>query len=170
MAFIPIPSTSINVGKALKKELFDAVKSSLDDHENRINSLAVGASPIEVFNFPVLNASSAGSLTGLTYFRATSAFNLALVQIEIFEKGIITSGILSVDVKKNTSLNSVGMTSVLTVQPSIDFSTASDYAISSGTLDPLNQSIAQGDVLRLDVTSLPSIPLGKFRVLVYGTL
>lgn len=170
MAFIEIPPALIEVGKALKKEIFDAIKASLDDHENRINSLAVGASPIVVFDNTILNASSAGSLTGLNYFRAASGFNISLVQLEIFEKGGITSGILSIDVKKGSSLDGTGMTSVLTVQPSIDFSIASDYDVATGTLDTLNQSVLQGDVLRLDVTSLPSTPLGKFRVLVYGTL
>lgn len=170
MAFIEIPASVIEVGKAIKKEIFAAIKSSLDDHENRINALSVGASPIEIFNFPVLNALSANSLTGLTYFRSTTAFNISLVQVEIFEKGGITSGLLSIDVKKGPTLDGAGMVSVLTSQPVVDFATASDYDIETGILDPLNQSVSQGEVLRLDVTSLPSTPLGKFRVLVYGSI
>lgn len=170
MAFIEIPPALIEVGKALKKEIFDAIKASLDDHENRINSLAVGASPIVVFDNTILNASSAGSLTGLNYFRAASGFNISLVQLEIFEKGAITSGIVSFDIKKGNSLDDADLSTVLTVQPSIDFATASDYDIATGTLDPLEQSVTQGQVIRLDITSLPSIPLGKFRVLVYGSV
>jgi hypothetical protein len=170
MAYIEIPSTAIEVGKATRKEIFDAIKSSLDEHENRINALAVGATPIEVFNFPVLNASSASSLTGLTYYRAITSFSISLVQIEIFEKGIIDSGSLSIDIKKGSSLDGSTMESVLTSQPVINFLTASDYAVATAVLDPLKQSVVQGQVLRLDVTSLPSIPLGKFRVLVYGSI
>jgi len=170
MAYSEIPSSSIQVGKAIKKELFQTIRDNFIDHEARIASLALGAAPIEVFNFPILNASSANSLTGLTYYRALSSFNLSTVQIEIFEKGIISSGILSVDVKKGPSLDDTGMVSVLTSQPTINFATAADYDIATGVLDPVNQLVLQGEILRLDVTSLPSIPLGKFRVLVYGNI
>jgi hypothetical protein len=169
MAFLSIPISWLNVGKALKKELFQRISDNLEDHEVRINALSLGASPIEVFNFPILNASSAPSFTGLTYYRATSSFTLSTVQLEIFDKGGISSGIVSVDVKVSNGLGGV-FNSVLTVQPSIDFSTASDYDIATGTLDPLYQSVAAGDVLRLDVTSLPIVTLGKFRILVYGNI
>jgi len=170
MAYSEIPSSSIEVGKAIKKELFRRIRDNFIDHEARISSLALGAAPIEVFNFPILNASSASSLTGLTYYRALSSFTLSTVQIEIFEKGIVTSGVLSIDVKKGPSLDGAGMTSVLTSQPVINFATASDYATATGVLDTANQLVLQGEVLRLDVTALPSIPLGKFRVLVYGNI
>jgi hypothetical protein len=170
MAYQEIPESSINVGKPVKKELWTRVRNSLIDHENRINSLAVGASPIEVFNFPILNASSAQSLTGLTYYRALSSFSVSLVQVEIFEKGFISSGILSIDIKKGNSLDPSGFTSILTTPPAIDFSTASDYDISQGVLDSNEQSVVQGQILRLDVTALPTTTLGKFRVLVYGNI
>jgi hypothetical protein len=170
MAYTPIPESSIQVGKALKKELFQAVRDSLIDHESRINSLALGAAPIEVFNFPILNASSAGSLTGLTYYRALSGFSVTTVQVEIFDKGIVTSGTLSIDVKKGTSLDGATFESILTSQPAIDFSTAADYDIATGVLDVTKQSVLAGEVLRLDITNLPAIPLGKFRVLVFGQI
>jgi hypothetical protein len=170
MAFIEIPPALIEVGKSLKKEIFDAIKSSLDDHENRINSLAVGSAPIEIFNVTILNASSAASLTGLTFYRAPTSFNISLVQVEIFEKGGITSGTLAIDIKKGVDLDDANLSTVLTSPPVIDFSTASDFDIETGVLDTNEQSVAQGEVIRLDVTSLPSTPLGKFRVSVYGSL
>jgi hypothetical protein len=170
MAFIEIPPALIEVGKSLKKEIFDAIKSSLDDHEARINAISVGSAPIEIFNVTILNASSAASLTGLTFYRAPTSFNISLVQVEIFEKGAISSGTLSIDIKKGISLDDADLSTVLTTQPAIDFSTASDFDIETGVLDTDEQSVLQGEVVRLDVTSLPSIPLGKFRVSVYGTL
>jgi hypothetical protein len=170
MAYVELPSSIIAVGKALKKEIFSNFRNSLIDHEARIASLAIGANPIEIFNFPILNASSAQSLTGLSYYRATSSFNISTVQIEIFQKGFVLTGTLSIDIKKGTSLDGATMTSVLTTQPSIDFSTANDYDIASGVLDGSNQLVSQGDVIRLDVTSLPLTPLGSFRVLVYGNI
>jgi len=170
MAYTPIPETSIQVGKSLKKELFQAIRDSLIDHESRIGALALGSAPIEIFNFDVLNASSARSLTGLAYYRAMAGFTISKVQIEIFEKGIVTSGNLEVDIKKGTSLDPTTFSSVLTTLPNINFSLYPDYSTVSGVLDTQKQDVLAGEVLRLDITNLPAIPLGKFRVLVYGQI
>lgn len=170
MAFTSIPGSLIQIGSALKKELFDIIKQDLDDLDGRVNALSLGAAPIEVFNIDVLNATSSLSLTGLLHHEALSAFTITEVKIQIFETGLITSGILSIDVKKGTSPDDLTMVSVLTTQPSINFATAVNYQSSVGVLNVANQSVAQGNILRLDVTSLPSTPLGKFRVLVYGVI
>ena len=53
MAFVTIPSTLIEVGKAVKKELFQTIKDNLDDHESRISGLAGGANKIQVFEYNV---------------------------------------------------------------------------------------------------------------------
>lgn len=170
MAYTLIPESAINVGKAIKRELLTSIRDSLIDHEARISALALGAAPVEVFNAPILNASSATSLTGIMYYRALTNFTLSTVQVEIFEKGIVTSGTLAIDVKKGPSLDGAGMSTVLTSLPSINFATATDYDIATGVLDSVGQVVSQGDVLRVDVTSLPALPLGKFRVLVYGEI
>lgn len=169
MAYSALPSSWYDVGKALKRQLFQRLATNIEDHESRINLLSLGASPIEVFDFPVLNASSSNSLTGLTYFQAKTSFIVSTVQLQIFEKGIISSGVVGIDVLKSSTLGGI-YTTILTTPPSINFSTASDYELSSATLDPAEQSVAQGEYLRLDVTSLPAVTLGKFRVLVYGNV
>lgn len=170
MAYIEIPEGLINVGKAIKREIFSLIRDDLIDHENRITELSQNAAPVEVFNTLLLNASSAKTLTGVTFYRAVSPFILSTVQIEIFSKGLITSGQLTVDVRR--SVNGLGgtFTSVLSTLPTIDFATDPDYKIATGILSTTNQVIAQGDILRLDVVNLPSTPLGKFRVLVYGNV
>jgi hypothetical protein len=170
MAYTELPLAIIAVGKAIKREIFTNIRSSLIDHETRITSLSLNTAPIEVWNNTILNASSASTLTGLDYYRAASSFTLSRVEIQIFEKGLVTSGTLSVDIEKGNTMDAASMTSVLSVQPSIDFATASNYAIATGTLNVANQSVTAGQFLRLDVTSLPTIPLGQFRVLVYGTI
>jgi hypothetical protein len=170
MAFTSIPSSLVAVGKSVKTELFSYIKDNFDDHESRLSALSIGSSPIEIFNFPVLNASSATTLTGLTYYRAVTAFSVSSVQIEIFEKGGIVSGSLTVDVKKSTAGLGGTFTSILTVQPTLNFASISDYATNAGTLNGALQSINSGDYLRLDVTALPTVPLTRFRVFVYGTI
>jgi hypothetical protein len=170
MAFITIPPSLIQIGSALKKELFDLIKDNLDDLDSRVNALSLGAAPVEIFNFDVLNASSASTLTGLIHHEALSAFTITEVKIQLFETGGITSGTLSIDVKKGPTPDDLTMVSVLTTQPSINFLTAVNYQTATGVLDPAEQAVAQGEILRLDITSLPSTPLGKFRVLVYGVI
>lgn len=170
MAYEEITEEEIKVGKAVKKEIFRKTRNSLIDHENRITSLSLGAAPIVIFNSDVQNASSARSLTGFAYWRSYVAFTLSTVMIQIFQKGIVTSGILSVDIKKGPTPDDGTMVSMLTTLPQINFATAPDYASAVGIINPSNQAILVNDILRFDVTSLPSIPLGKFRILVYGNI
>lgn len=51
MAFTPINDTEIEVGKPLKQGLFQKIKDSLDDHEDRIESINAavsGSRPLEL--------------------------------------------------------------------------------------------------------------------------
>ena len=168
MAFVTIPSGDIDVGDPLKKDLFDKIKSNEDDLDSRVTSLEGGAGKVEVFNFPVVNASSASTLTGLSYWRASAAFTLIDAKVAIFEKGSLT-GTLEMDIKKNTSLDAVGMTTVFTTKPSIAIAGASDYDESTNAVFDSGQiSVAVGDYLRLDMTALPSPVIGKFYVFLIG--
>jgi hypothetical protein len=168
--FTPFIPSEYAVGKAVKKELWRKVADNFTNHEDRIAALSLGAAPIEVFNLDILNASSAGSFTGLLHHEAIGSVTITKVAIRIFEKGIVTSGVLEMDVKKGTSLDDLSMTSIMTTKPAINFATASDFDESVGVINPVQQTVAPGEFLRLDITSLPTIPLGKFRVLVYGVI
>lgn len=170
MAYEEILASEIEVGKAVKKELWRKTRNSLIDHEQRIAALSLGAAPVEVFNLDIANASSSASLTGVVNYKAITNFTVNLVEVQIFEKGGITSGFLTIDVKKNTSLDDLGMTSILTTLPSINFSLFPDYSSSAGILNPALQTVVAGEFLRLDITSLPITPLGRFRVVVYGVI
>lgn len=169
MAYIEIPESLTGIGKPFKKELADKIRNNFIDHEARLQGLTLGSAPIVVFNDVVVNASSASTFTGLAHFRASSAFSVSLVQIGIFTKGSIVSGTVSVDIKKAATLAGPWV-SILTSQPTINFATAVDYDTATGILDGSNQTVAQGDYLRLDVTALPSVTLGKFTLLVYGNI
>jgi len=168
MAFTTIPSALINVGKAIKKEIFSYVKDNFDDHETRINSLEGGANRVEVFNNTVLLGSISSTYTGIVFYEAQTAFTLTGAKVSIFETGSISSGTLEIDFKKNSSPDDTGMASIFTTKPSIDFTTASDYEESSNqVLDGTKTSISIGDFIRFDITSLP-VGLGKLRIVLYG--
>jgi hypothetical protein len=170
MAFVPIASGEIEVGKAVKKELFQKIKDNLDDLDFRVAALGASSGIIEVFNVSISNASSASSLTGLIDYRAPINFSLAQVRLEIYETGSLSSGLLEIDILKGPSPDTAGLTSIFTTLPSINFATAADYDFSNGVLDSTQQAVTAGEFLRLDITSLPAQTLGSFRVLAYGVV
>jgi hypothetical protein len=169
MAFSTITSTQIEIGKAVKKELWDKVKANEDDLDSRLVAQESGGSVIELVNQDIINASSAGSLTGLFYYKATYDFTVTSVQVQIYEKGIISSGSVTLDVLKSATLGGT-YTSVLSVLPTINFATASDYDSNSGTLNPTYQDILTDEVLRVDITALPATAIGRFRIIITGAL
>jgi hypothetical protein len=170
MAFEVISSSEIEVGDPLKKELFNKIKNSLDDHESRMNAVETGLSKVVVFNFPITNATSASTFTGLTYFEAAFPFTITACEIRIYEKGSLT-GALEIDVKKSTTgMDSADYTSIFTTKPKITLASASDYDRSTNQAFNVSMTtLSAGDTLRLDVTEMPSGGvMGKFKILLYG--
>lgn len=170
MAFNSIPSESIKVGSATKKELFDKIKNSLDDLDLRINGLETTSSKVPVMKFYVLNGSSFNSATGLYYYESNQAFTITDAYVQIFEKGSL-AGTFEIDIQKSiTDLNGTSFSSIFTTKPSIDFTTATDYSKSTNQVfDPLKVSMLPNQYLRLDITQAPtSGVMSKFLVTVYG--
>jgi hypothetical protein len=126
-----------------------------------------GSSPIiEIFNTTVVMSTNSATLTGIAYFKAPQAMTVLSVIMQIYDKGTIVTGSLTLDLKKNTTPDMVGMTSIFTVLPTTDFSINANYASSTGTLNG-TISLASGDWLRLDLISIPT-GLGKFYIQVFG--
>jgi hypothetical protein len=168
MSFVTIPSSWITAGKSVKKELLDLIKSDLDDHETRIVALSAGSGPALLFNEDICNVSSSLTLTGVLYYKAIANAQITKAQIQIYTKDGISSGLLEFDLKKSSTLGGT-YTSIFTTKPSINYATASTYASNDGVLNA-GQSILQDDIIRLDITNVPTGVITKFRVMVYGTL
>lgn len=172
MAYVSIPSSLRQVGKATRKELFDQIHDNLEDLNTRSTVLEGNAGKIIVFSEIVLNASSLGSggtITGLDMYRAAANFTLTDAKVWIFTKGSLT-GTLEIDVQVSSSADFTSSVSVFTTNPSIDYSTASDYDESSNSVfDNTNKEISAGDYIRLDVSELPANgTLGKFGIYLIG--
>lgn len=170
MAYNPILDAELDVGDALKKELFDKIKGNINDHEDRLADIETGARKVEVFKSLVLNASSASTLTGLMYYVADDDFTLTSATVTIFEKGSLT-GALEIDLKKSvTDLDGTSFTTVFTTKPKITLASVANYATSNNQVFDNGQvSIQAGDFIRFDVTQMPaSGVLGKFLLNVYG--
>lgn len=145
----------------INKTLKDAIQ------DGDIGGGGGGGGIVEVFNHVVSIGSSAPTLTGLSYFMAPTPFNITSVRLLVYSKGAIVSGFLEIDIKKNTTPDSVGMTSILTTKPIINFSTDPDYTLNSGVI--ATPAVSNNNFLRLDVTSIPTGWVGQFQVLVYGS-
>lgn len=125
-----------------------------------------GGGSTEVFNTEIIVGAGAATITGLLHFRSPSAKTISSVVVTLYEKNGIASGTLEVDLKKNSSPDDVGMSSIFSVKPSFDFSLAADYSSSSGTLS--TSSLSTGDFLRIDLTSIPSAWRGVVHVSCYA--
>lgn len=166
--FQPILDSWVQVGKALIREMFLRIKNNFNDHESRINTLEFSAVRLTVFNDDVIINSNSITYTGVAFFSSPFDFILQSAEVQLLGKGGITTGTLEIDFKKNTSPSDVGMASVFTTRPSINFATATEFEVSTNQVfDGLQSQINIGDVIRFDITSLPS-GLGKFRIVLIG--
>lgn len=170
MAFNPISSLAIAVGKAIKAELWSLVKNNFDDHETRINSIETTSTKIPIIKFYALNASSFSTATGLYYWESNDNFTITSAYVQIFEKGTL-AGTFEIDIKKSTTnLDDPSFTSIFTTKPSIAFASASDYDKSTNQVfDASKINIVSGNYLRFDITQMPnSAVMSKFLITVYG--
>jgi hypothetical protein len=166
MAFNNLTNTEIEVGEPVKKELFSKIQESLADLDSRATALEGGSGAIDIFNNDVFIGTNPIT-TGVAYWEAPFDLTLTECAIQIFARGVVTTGTLTIDIKKNSTPNPTGMTSVFTSAPTINMASVSDYARATGTFNPSNQSITQGQILRFDITSLPT-NLTAFRIILKG--
>lgn len=168
MAFTTIDPNTIEIGDALRKDLFDLIKSNMDDLDSRITALGTGAGKVSLINTDIaIGSNDDGFLTGALHVEVIQNCSITEGAIQLFLKSPATSGSLTVDVKKNTTTNPSGFNSVFTSAPTLDFTTATDYQRATGTVNPATQALVVGDILRVDITGLPT-GLQKFRVVLVG--
>lgn len=171
MPFTTIPSSLIEVGKAITRTLFSTyIKDNLDDLDSRVSSVEASASKIVIFDELVINASGLGStITGLDVYRVQSSIDMTDVKVGIFEKGSFT-GNLEIDIKVSSNTDFSSAVSIFTTKPRIVYSTASSYDESNNAvLNGTTKALTEGDYLRLDVTEMPAGgTLGKFTIYAIG--
>ena len=140
MAYTPLTSTEIEVGKATKKELFTKIQNNEDDFNTRIGNLEGSAAKVIVFNEPVLNSTPADTLTNFVWYRAEFAFSLIDAKVIAGEIGGRT-GDLEMDVLISPTRDPSSGVSVFTTKPSIDYGLASDYDESSNAVFDTNNKV-----------------------------
>ncbi len=104
MAFVNIVSSLYEVGKAIKKDLFEKIVLNQADINTRTQTLEQGASKVVIWDDRVILTNPGASLTGWDLWKAPAEFTLLDAKVGIFlESGI--SGILEMDVQKSPDLD-----------------------------------------------------------------
>jgi hypothetical protein len=168
MAFTTLAQALIAVGQPLKKLIFQTLKDNQDFIEARVTSVEASTNKIMFFDGVISNAATYATATGLIFHRVQAAIDVTDCKVVIFDKGGISSGVLQLDVQKATSADFSASVSIFTTKPSLDLSTAANYAESGNmVLSSSNKVLSEGDYIRIDVSSLPT-GLGKFQVYLIG--
>ena len=155
MAFTSISSSLLNVGKALKREIFTLIKDNFDDHETRLTNVEAGTISLNVFNGVVKPASNFDHV-GVAYYYVSGSAQISEAFIQIYEVDSFT-GTLEIDILKSTTdTDDANFTSIFSTKPSVNFTSAADFDASINQVLGAGASIADGDILRLDITSMPT--------------
>lgn len=160
MAFDPIDAADIEVGKAVKKKLFQTTKDNFDDHETRITALSQGAAKVEVFIGEMNNlqqySPNTSTISRVALFRASRDFTITNAQIYVLHGGPAqdvapTAGTLEIDIKAGSSL--AALNTIFTVKPAVTTFNEED---TNGSVSFIvdGEKVSQGDWLQLDITSL----------------
>ena len=164
MAFIPLNSSQIEAGKAVRKELWQVTKDNFDDLNSRTTAIENVTQKIVVFNGPVLNIGQyAGSTALEQIFFYRAPLNLNIVEFQLYQRNAGASGTLEADLKIGNDMSS--LSSIMTVRPSI-LASAGDDVFSTNQLFA-TQAVSEGQFISLDFTLIQE-GQGRVQVLILG--
>lgn len=161
MAFTTIPSSIIQVGKAIKKEIFDLLKGNLDDLDSRVSSLEVSGGSVFIFNGDIDLTGFSVSRPDIYYYKAATNFSVNDFRVQLFTKDGISSGNLVIDLEKSSDTNNANFSSILTSPISFNFASDAAYSEKTALINSSLNDIVTGDVLRVEITNVPSGFYGK---------
>lgn len=151
MAFEEIDAVEIEAGKPTKQELFQKVKNSLDDHEDRLPVLESSINAFLPIDFGLNgNYQILGTMENYAgIYRIT--FNLTVTAVRLITRIAGSSGSTEVDVKFKRGAGA--WTSILDTLPSVAFSAGNDAISTNAALNVTNKFLQAGDLLRADLTA-----------------
>jgi hypothetical protein len=164
-----ISQTTKAIGDSIKYEDWNTNISNASDHESRIANIETITQKVVVFDFPIYSAGAASTITGLTIWKSPLNFTLTSCKIMVYDVSG-ASGVLELDIKKLTVPPSHSYTSVFTTKPSVNFPVSSNYTESTNAIfDNGLKDIVEGDILKVDLTSIPST-LVKCHIFLVGEI
>lgn len=186
MPYSDLDPTDLEVGKPIKKKLFDNISSNFTDHESRMNNLEQGAGKIVVADFEVtgyISHYTEPELIALATHRAPCNYKLLEFTVTLldstngFAAGNVvavssSSGDLVLELSKSTD-GGINYYPITLVRPQIPSgkngkgtSSRSPGCVAASFSDI---NINQDDMLRVDLITKKDVQ-GTFHVLVYGSL
>lgn len=148
MAFQEILAGDIESGDPVTQELFQKIKDSLDDHEDRIDDAEAAVQSFVPMLFKVRGGVDLYvPITAVEHLRIFN--NLTLTGARIFVPKAGASGTIEVDVQYKRGASAFA--SIFSTKPTLAYS-AGDYSISTNAVISVTDLNA-GDILRLDVNT-----------------
>lgn len=164
MAYTTIPSSQIQVGEPVRKELWQTTKDDLDDLDSRTAALEAAGATESIMDEYIVNLgqySQGGSTGVIASIRIKQDFNLTEARIHVIRNG--TSGTIEMDVKKGNDLAS--LSSMMSTKPSVGFG-AGDNADSTNQIFSTNL-IQEGQFLAVEFTQLQA-GIGPIHIQILG--
>lgn len=167
MAYTALNTTDIQVGKPVKKELFDTIRSNQECFNTDIEALKQTAT-IDVFDVKFggsINEYSAAEIaTFIPVFRGPVAAQMVAFKVVLLT--VSTSGNLEVELEKSTD-EGVSWTPLLNNPVTVTGTTVGSVSGTVDWVDVPSQSFAQNDLLRLKITGT-QVDQGEFHVSIYA--
>lgn len=164
MAFDPIDNVNIEVGKPVKKELWQKTKDNFDDLDSRIAALEASGSIFEVFNTPILNIAqyADAGVTGIILWKFVP-FDMDLIEGQIYVVKAGSSGTIEMDIQKGADIGS--LTSMMSTQPSLAFGDGDNVASTNQVF--ADSSLSEGEIVAIEFTQIQT-GVGAIHVNVLG--
>lgn len=161
MAFNPIDINTIKVGDPITRDLWVLLKNNFDDHELRINSLSTTGGTVFIFNGDVSFVNYSSLRPNIFYYTARQDFSINDFRVRLFTKGGITSGNLTLRLEKSNDPNDANFATILTTDITFNFATDADYLEKVAVINPSQNDITTGQIIRVKVIGIPSGFTGK---------
>ncbi len=162
MAFTPLSPANIEVGKPTKKEIFERIRTNFDDHETRIlsNETTIGSIwPIQFTMNGKYNINKAGT-TAVDFETIPFALTLTSAVITTFADPGSGNGTLTVDIQR--AVGQGAFSTIFSTLPSVVSGGGAQDTSTNAVLS--STSMAQGDILRLDFSTVMSGNVTGFKL------
>lgn len=164
MAFVAIDPTQIEVGKAVRKELWTKTKDNLDDLDTRLTAQESVGEKIVIINSDIVNLAqyaNGSTLNALFVYEAPLDLNLITCELTVSTAG--TSGAVEGDIRIGP--NRTTLSSVFSTRPSVDFS-AGDDATSNNQVFAVTE-VDEGELIVFDILTIQQA-MGRLHVKILG--
>ncbi len=168
MAFTSLAESLIAVGKPLVRSILNTLRTNQNDLDTRVTSVESAFSKVVIYDGTINSSLTYATATGLIFHRVQSAIDLTDAKVILFDKNGVSSGTVSIDIQKASATNDFSSSvTVFSTQPSLDLSVASNFTESSNAVFTAAKTLAEGDWLRIDISSNPT-GLQNFGIYIIG--